>query len=172
MAHALTTAGSPLRRRAGVSPLCGLACGVLLTVGAGLIYWLENAAPVHRPTAADQTALAEAASARALKRLRDREAQARAEMARQEAEERARRTLLVDGQREGEARRQREEIAARRAEAAEAQRAAAETEEAWKRFYRPSPECREPASSTRIECVNEFVKAKREFHARAVASPN
>lgn len=171
MAHARSAAQRPpwFPR---VSPLCSLACGLLLMAGGGLLYWLERDPPVPVPTAADEAAAAEMASARALRRMREREARARAEMEQKEAEERAKRTLLVDGPREAEARNQREEFARRQAAAAEAQRAEVETEEAWKRFYKPSAECRDPAASTRIECVNEYVKAKREFQARLVARPN
>jgi hypothetical protein len=171
MAHARSAAHRP-PWLPSVSPLCSLACGLLLMAGGGLLYVLERDPPAHVPTAADEAAAAEMASARALQRVREREARARAEMERKEAEERARRTLLVDGPRESEARNQREEFARRQAASVEAQRAEVETEEAWKRFYKPSAECRDPAASTRIECVNEYVKAKRDFQARMVARPN
>ena len=45
-------------------------------------------------------------------------------------------------------------------------RAAAESEDAWQRFYKPSAACADPATSASVECVNAFIRAKREFAAR------
>ena len=156
-----------------VSPLFFFTCAIVLALGGTLFYWLEKDPAVIQPTVADEAAAAQAASARALQRLREREAKARTEMERKEAEERAQRAaVMASGAAEAAAKKEREEIALRTAESAKAQRSATETEEAWKRFYKPSSECRDPAASTRVECVNEFVKAKREFQASLVARPN
>jgi hypothetical protein len=170
MAHTQTAARQP--RASGVSPLFLFACALVLAAGGTVFYWLERDPPAVIPTAADEAAAAEAASARRLQRMREREAQARAEMERKEAEERVRRATLADGPTEATAKKEREEFARRQAAAAEEQRAAARTEEAWQRFYKPSAECRDPAAATRVECVNEYVKAKRDFQASLVARPN
>lgn len=171
MAHARTAADT--RRSSAVSPLFLFICGVVLAAGGTLFYWLEQEPKSHLPTAADEVAAAEAAAARRMTKLREREAQARAEMERKEAEQRAQRAaLLADGPTEAAAKKEREEFARRQAAAIDAQRAAAETEAAWQRFYKPSPECRDAAAATRVECVNEYVKAKRDFQAGLVARPN
>lgn len=157
--------------RPGIGPYFALACGLLLMAGGALLYWLEPG-PAGRPAApAPMTAeLAEAAAARALERTRRREAEERAALeakAAEESAERARRTALqADAAAEAEARRQREELARQHVAAEEARRAAAEAESAWKRFYRPSERCRTPEGATSVECVNEYVKARREFAAR------
>ena len=144
-------------------------------LGGALVYWLEPG-PATGKAQVEQVVVSQTTAARALQRARDREADARAEQERRAAEEvaeRARRaTLELDGAAVAEARRQREELARRQAEAAESQRAAVATEEAWDRFYRPSANCRDPANAATIECVNEFVRAKREFQARGVAKPD
>lgn len=165
------TTASP---RPGISPFFALLCGLVLMLGGAAVYWLEPA-PVSKVAAEKAAAeVAEAAAARALERARKREAAERAEMQRlaaEEAAERARRIALqADAAAEAEARRQREELAQRQAAAEQARRAAADAEEAWKRFYRPSERCRSPEGATSVECVNEYVKARREFASRAVAS--
>jgi hypothetical protein len=170
MTHARTAADA--RRSSGVSPLFLFACGVVLAAAGTLFYWLEQEPKAHVPTAADEVAAAEAAAARRMQKMRKREAQARAEMERKEAEQRAQRALLADGPTEAAAKKEREEFARRQAAAIDAQRTAAETEAAWQRFYKPSPECRDAASATRVECVNEYVKAKRDFQAGLVARSN
>jgi len=174
MAKATTTV-VPKSRTIHIRPLFSFACGVALMLGGALVYWLEPG-PTARPVVASDHERAELASARALHRAREREAQARAELERQAAEEAAerRRRAMVeaDAASEAAARRQREELAERRAEAERAQRASDESEDAWKRFYRPSANCRDAASTATVECVNEYVKAKREFQSRAVARTN
>lgn len=169
---ARAAAVAPPARHWNISPLFSLGCGVALMLGSGLVYWLEPG-PAQTTTV---TVPSEASAARTLQRAREREAQARAEFERQaaqEAEERARRAaLLADGQSEAEARKQREEMARRQAAMAAAHRAAAETEDAWNRFYKPSERCRDPAAATSVECVNEYVKAKREFQVRQAARSN
>lgn len=162
-------------RTTRISPLFSAVCGMVLMLGGALVYWLEPG-PATGKAQMEQPAVSEATAARALQRARDREADARAERERRAAEEAAERsrraTLEVDGAAVAEARRQREELARRQAEAAESQRAAVATEEAWNRFYRPSASCRDPANSATVECVNEYVRAKREFQARGVAKPD
>lgn len=160
--------------RPRIGPLFALLSGLVLMLGGATMYWLEPA-PVSKLAAEKMAAAeAEAAAARALERARKREAAERAELQRQAAEEaaeRARRIALqADAAAEAEARRQREELAQRQAAAEQARRAAADTEEAWKRFYRPSERCRSPDGATSVECVNEYVKARREFASRSVAS--
>jgi len=174
MAKATTTvAHKP--RTIHMRPLFSFACGLALMLGGALVYWLEPA-PTARPTTVVDRESAEAASARALARAREREAQARAELERQAAEEaaeRRRRAMIeADAASEAAARRQREELAQHRAEVERTKRATDESEDAWKRFYRPSANCREAASTATMECVNEYVKARREFQARVAASTN
>jgi hypothetical protein len=163
------------KRTAGISPLFAVACGALLTLGGALVYSLEPG-PAGRQAPPETVVFSETAAARSLQRARDREADVRAEQERraaEEAAERARRvTLEIDGAAVAEARKQRAELARRQAEAAEAQRAAADAEDAWKRFYRPSATCRDPAAAATVECVNEYVRAKREFQARGLANAN
>lgn len=155
------------------SPLFCFACALLLAGGGALVAKFEQGPPVPVRTAADEAVAAQQASARALQRLREREAKAREEMERKDAEERARRAALTaDGASEAAAKKEREELTKRQAVAADAQRSAAATEEAWQRFYKPSAECRDPAAATRVECVNEYVKAKRDFQAHLVARSN
>ena len=156
-----------------LSPLFCFVCAIVLVAAGAVFYHLEQGPPVIQPTVADEAAAAQAASARALQRMRDREAKARAEMERKEVEERAQRAALMSsGAAEVAAKKEREGIALRQVETAKAQRTAADTEEAWNRFYRPSAECRDPATSTRVECINAYVKAKRDFQASLVARPN
>jgi hypothetical protein len=155
------------------SPLFFFACALLLAGGGALMAQFEQGPTVPARTAADEAASLQQASARALQRLREREAKARAEMERKDAEERARRAaLLADGPTEAAAKKERDELAKRQAATADAQRTAAATEEAWQRFYKPSAECRDPAAATRVDCVNEYVKAKRDFQAHLVARSN
>lgn len=171
MAHTQTAARPA--RPAGVSPVFLFACALVLAGAGTLFYWMEQDPKAPTPTAADEVAASEAAAARRMQRMREREAKARVEMERKEADERARRAaLLADGPTEAAAKKEREEFARRQAAAAEEQRVAAETEAAWQRFYKPSAQCRDPAAATRIECVNEFVKAKRDFQAGLVARSN
>jgi hypothetical protein len=177
-AHTMTTpppAAASKKRTASIHPLFAVACGVALTLGGALVYWLEPG-PASRQAPPDKVEFSEAAAARALQRARDREADARAEQERRAAEdavERRRQVVLeVDGAAVAEARKQRAELARRQAEAADAQRAAADAEDAWNRFYKPSTNCRDPSAATTVECVNEYVRAKREFQARGLATSN
>ncbi len=168
MAQAIA-ASHPTASR-NISPLLFVLCGLVLMLAGSLFYWLEKEPTVLPPTAADEVAAAQAATARALQRTREREARAIAEMERKEAEERALRVLArADGSSEVAAKREREELARRQAEAEKVQRAAAAIDEAWKRFFQPSAHCRDAAAATRIDCVNEYVKAKREFDTRHLA---
>jgi hypothetical protein len=159
-------------RMPSFSPQFFFACAAVLLAAGVLFHWLDRGPKVPVPTAADEAVAAEAAAARRMQRIREREAQARIEVERKEAEERTRRALLVDGPTEAAAKKEREESARRQAAVVEDQRAAVRTEEAWQRFYKPSAECRDPAARTRMECVNEYVKAKRAFQASQVADPN
>ena len=143
-------------------------------MGAGIMYWLEPGA-TNRTASSDPSPLATERTPRVprpsdLAKAREREALARAELERQAAEEaaeRARRaSLMADGSSEVQARNQREEMTRRQAAVEEAHRSAAQAEDAWKRFYKPSAACRDQAAGATVECVNEFVRAKREFEAR------
>lgn len=162
-------------RAARINPLFSVVCGMVLILGGALVYWLEPG-PANGNAQIEQVVVSGASAARAVQRARDREADARAEQERravEEVAERARRaTLELDGAAVAEARRQRAELARRQAEAAESQRAAVATEEAWNRFYRPSASCRDPSNAATVECVNEYVRAKRQFQAREVAKPD
>ena len=61
-----------------------------------------------------------------------------------------------------------EQEASRQREAEEARRAAAHEvdrrEEAWRRFYRPTPGC--VGTVVSVQCANEHIRAKREFEER------
>ena len=157
-----------------VNPIVVIGCGLVLMLGAFFMQWLESAGPGAESSAAIAAAAAQARAAAARAKpaqpsYAEREAQARADQERiaaEEAAEKSRRaSLLVDAEVEAKARAEREEMARRRAVVELAQRSATEAEEAWKRFYRPSAACKESSSAT-VECVNEYVKAKREFEVR------
>jgi hypothetical protein len=163
------------RRASVLSPVFSLGCGVALMLGGALVYWLEPA-PAVLQVPPEKASVPEGSASRSLQRVLEREAQARAEQARRDAEdaaERARRSRLeIDGAAVAEARNQRAELARRQAEALEMQRMAAETEDGWKRFYKPSAACSDSSAAATVECVNEYVKAKREFQSRMAARAN
>jgi hypothetical protein len=156
-------------RRLPVSSAVCIACGIALMLVGGFIQTLETGPAVVTESA---DAAASRAAAIRLQKAREREAQARAEQERLVAEEaalRARREIVTaDSASEARARAEREEAARRQAAIDEARRSATESEEAWKRFYKPSANCRDPSSAS-VECVNEYVKAKREFSSRPTA---
>lgn len=145
-------------------------------MGAGLVYRFEPKSASKAAAVSTEIQDSEAANARALQRAREREAQERLQQeqaAADAAAERAHRAqVLADAASEARARTQREELARQRAVVAEAERAAAQSEEAWKRFYKPSAECQDQAAVARVECVNEYIKAKRAFQARLASAPN
>lgn len=166
-------ARKPRLRLPHVNPSLFVVSGVLLIAGGVVMAKLEmvpTAAPSPQEVAAQQAAQQQRLQQMALQRAREREAAERAEAERraaEEAEEKARRAaVLVDGTAEALARAQREELARKQAAVEAAQRAAHESEAAWKAFYKPSAGCRDAAASSTIECINEFVKAKREFEER------
>jgi len=157
-----------------VNPLLVIGCGLALLLGAFFMQWLESAGPSAEANVAIAAAAAEARAAAARAKAAQpsyaqREAQDRAEQERiaaEEAAEKSRRSsLLADAEIEARARAEREEMARKRAVVELAQRSATEEEEAWKRFYKPSATCKDSSSAT-VECVNEYVKAKREFEVR------
>lgn len=81
------------------------------------------------------------------------------EAAEREARERAARAAAL-----AEEERVRALAAAQRADAAARTDAAEQVErreQAWRKFYRPSPGC--GAAATSVECSNEFIRAKRAF---------
>jgi hypothetical protein len=160
-----------LTQRHRLSPNFFISCGLVLLIGAALMYWLEPGSTSG--TKADLAAAAAEASRRqaaSVQAAREREALARAAYERQAAEEAAERArreaMFADAASEEKARAEREELARRQAAVDAAHRSAMETEEAWKRFYRPSAACSDPSRSATVECVNEYVKAKREFASR------
>jgi hypothetical protein len=163
-------AAATLNQRLRISPIFCIGCGVVLILGAGLMHSLE---PGPALTTESPTYDASRAAAIRVQKAREREALARAEQERQAAEEAAekarRAAVLADGVSEAQARSEREERARRQAVIEKAQQSAAESEEAWKRFYRPSAACRDPSAGATVECVNEYVKAKREFSSRPTA---
>ena len=184
-----TPATVPLNPRQNASPSASrrtdrpvnhfvvIGCGLALLLGAFAMQWLESAASNAEVSAAIAAAAAQARAAAARAKpaqptYAEREAQERAEQERIAAEEAAekskRASLLADAEVEARARAEREEMARKRAAVELAQRAATESEEAWKRFYKPSAACKESSSAT-VECVNEYVKAKREFEVRRAA---
>lgn len=161
--------------RERVNPFLVIGCGLALLLGGFAVQWIESAENREARLAAIAASQAREAAIReqqaGLRRnYAEREAQARAEQERiaaEEAAEKARKaSLLADAESEARARAEREEMARRRAAVEEAHRAAAQNEDAWKRFYKPSAACKDAANSATIECVNEFVKAKREFEFR------
>jgi hypothetical protein len=163
---------APRKPLLNINPLAFIAGGVLLILGGTLVAWLEGGPAA--PAAAESSAAQEEHMRRLqdlnLKKARERETRAREEQERQAAEAAADKAkfpaTMVDGTAESLARAQREELARKQAAVEAAHRAAAESETAWKRFYQPSAGCREPAAATTIECINEYVKAKREFESR------
>lgn len=159
---------APGRRIPVSSALC-IACGIALILVGVFIQSLEPGPAVVTDT---PEAAASRAAAIRLQKAREREAQARAEqerLAADQAAERARREIVTaDSVSEARARAEREEAARRQTAIDEARRSATESEEAWKRFYKPSANCRDPSAAT-VECVNEYVKAKREFSSRPTA---
>jgi hypothetical protein len=168
MASTEVAMAAPGRRLPISSALC-IGCGIVLMLSGGFIQSLE---PGPSTVAEAPEAAASRAAAIRLQRAREREALARAEQERLAAEavaERARReSVTADSVSEARARAEREEAARRQSAIEEARRSATESEEAWKRFYKPSANCRDPSAAT-VECVNEYVKAKREFSARPTA---
>ena len=184
-----TPATVPLNPRQNASPSASrrtdrpvnhfvvIGCGLALLLGAFAMQWLESAGSNAETSATIAAAAAQARAAAARAKpaqptYAQREAQDRAEQERfaaEEAAEKSRRaSLLADAEVEARARAEREEMARKRAAVELAQRAATESEEAWKRFYKPSAACKESSSAT-VECVNEYVKAKREFEVRRAA---
>jgi hypothetical protein len=174
---------NPLQR---ISPLLCIGCGAVLITAGVFLHWLEagqafafsspsDAASIPASRLSEQTAGRKAAAeeAAARKAEAERKAKAAAELERLETEkaaaEKARRAMLADGATEAKARAEREELASRRAAVDEAHSAAIDAEEAWKRFYKPSATCRDAAASATVECVNEYIKAKREFEVRQTA---
>lgn len=170
MEPAVATAPARPPRRI-FSPIVIVGCGIVLITGGALLQWTELEARRAAQAAEEQRAAADRAAALSLKQTREREAKARADqerLAAEEAAERARRaSLLADAATEAQARQQREEIARRQVEAQKTRRSAEDSEEEWKRFYRPSGACRDPANATAVDCVNEYIKAKREFQSRS-----
>jgi hypothetical protein len=159
-----------------ISPTFWVGCGIALIMGAGVMYWLEPGRTSRDALVSEQSEVdSSRIQARLAKARAEREARAREEQERQAAEdaaaEKARRALLMaDGSTETQARIQQEEMARKRAAVDEARRASEESEDAWKRFYKPSAACKDPAAGATVECVNEFVKAKREFEARKASA--
>jgi len=156
-------------RKFPVSSAVCIACGIALMLVGGFIQTLE---PGPAVVTDDAHAAASRATAIRLQKAREREAVARAEQERvaaEEAAERARREVATaDSASEARARAEREEATRRQTAIDEARRSATDSEEAWKRFYKPSANCRDPSAAT-VECVNEYVKAKREFSSRPTA---
>ena len=162
-------------KRERVNPYLVIGCGLTLAIAAFALQWLEN--NESRETRVAELAAVQAREA-AIREQRagqrktyaEREAQARAEQERiaaEEAAEKARKaSLLADAESEAKARAEREEMARRSAAVEAAHKAAEQNEDAWKKFYKPSAACKDSANSATIECVNEFVKAKREFEYR------
>ena len=154
-----------------LGPIIVVGCGIVLIVGGVLVQSMDLEARRAAQGAEEQRAAADRAATLRLELTREREAMARAQqqrLAAEEAAERARRAgMVADAATEAQARQQREEIARRQAEAQKTRKSAEDFEEEWKRFYRPTGPCRDPAMATAIDCVNEYIRAKREFQARA-----
>jgi hypothetical protein len=162
-----------------ISPVFCLGFGAIL-IGAGILFQsletgrtfaLNSSTSEANASAAERLAARAAAKEAAARKLEaERRAKAAAELEQQQiekaAEEKARRALLVDGATEAKARAEREEMARKRAAVEEAHNAEAQAESAWKQFYKPSANCRDASASATVECVNEYIKAKREFQAR------
>jgi hypothetical protein len=93
----------------------------------------------------------------------ERVAKARAEQEQQAKQkaalEEARLATRADPASEAKAQSEREQSARRQAAVDDAHRAAAEAEDAWKRFYKPSANCKNPDARATVECVGEYIKA-------------
>ena len=165
---AKAAAAPPPRKR--INPLLLIASGAVLMMGAGLMYWLEPRSDGGPPVVTSASVASSGVREAHLRKAREREDQARAEQERiaaEEAAERARRAaVMADAATEAQARNQREEMARKQAAVDNARRSVEDAEEAWKRFYKPSANCSDPAARATVECVNEYVKAKREFESR------
>ncbi len=159
------------------NPVVIVGCGFALILGGAVVQWMEREVRRAASVAEEQRAAADRAAALSLKRMREREDKARVEQERLAAEEAAERTrranLVADAATEAQARRQRDEIARSQVEVQKSRQSAVDTEDAWKRFYRPSERCRDPAAAAAVECVNEYIKAKREFasHSGSTSQP-
>lgn len=117
-------------------------------LAANFITWAVVEVRIRRELAS----VAESAE-RGLRDARDRvQAEQRLQLERQARAEQLQRDQL--------AAQQRAEELARQAKEAEVLR----REQAWKRFYRPSPGCAE--ASTEVRCINEHLKAKTLFEAQ------
>lgn len=130
----------------GVTLTLAIAIGVAVgTIVAGLVLWkvaeYQMSASLREATQQAQRAIA--AQVEAAKAQQQRATQARAE-----AEQQRVRDLAAV---------QRAEAAAQTEAIAQAER----REQAWRKFYRPSPGCGGAAVS--VECSNEFIRAKRAF---------
>jgi hypothetical protein len=162
-------------QRPRTHPVFFVACGLVLMMGAGLVFWLEPGSGPGIGSHDVALTSASAPSARPIRtasveQIREREAKARAEqerLAAEEAAEKARRAIVsADDAEEAKARAQRDELARRQAAVEQARRAEVDVEEAWNRFFKPSAACKDPSAGATVECANEYVKAKREFSAR------
>jgi hypothetical protein len=171
----------PSRER--VSPLLVIGCGAMLMAVAGLIQWMGSthesalaspsraAAPISSaPQRQQPSAITVAPSQAELDKANaERVAKARAEQEQQAKQkaalEEARLATRADPASEAKAQSEREQSAQRQAAVDEAHRAATEAEDAWKRFYKPSANCKNPDARATVECVNEYIKAKREFES-------
>jgi len=85
------------------------------------------------------------------------------ERARAQAEEQARR---AEAERAAKAAAQRQAHDAELARVAAAQAQAERREKAWQSFYKPSAACRNPDNRATMDCINEHIRAKREFEKR------
>ncbi len=132
-------------RIAGVLAL--LVLGLMVALGAVRWYQLQTV----RAAIEQVGKTTNAASQQVLERAR---AQAEAQARRAEAERTAK----------AAAQRQAQEAELARVAAAQAQ--ADRREKAWQSFYKPSPACRSPDNRATMDCINEHIRAKREFEKR------
>ena len=173
MGQAQQAAAAPPNPFARIHPFLVIGCGVVMILCGGMLDWLEPGLLAGKGSDSP-VASVPAAQPLSASKIAEREAKARAEQQQLEAQQAAieaeRRALLVDGATEAKAKSEREEMASRQAAVAKAHKATLESEEAWNRFYKPSENCRDPSAATTIECVNAYIKAKREFASRAATA--
>ena len=150
---------------AGLLQWMGSTRESVVTSPAHAVTPISSAPPRQQPSAItvapSQAELDKAQAERLAKARAEQEQQAKQKAALDEA----RLATRADPASEAKAQSEREQSARRQAAIDEAHRAATEAEDAWKRFYKPSATCKNPDARATVECVNEYIKAKREFES-------
>jgi hypothetical protein len=155
--HGTTTPGGPSGRRpAGAGHRVWpwlIGALALLALLAGLVRYALPA--LGEPASRGAVAVVEHALSAAISKT-----EAKAEALWDGARRAVRAALKTQAQRKAL-----EDTQQRRADAREAER----REAAWQRFFQRSAKCMVEENQTRVDCVNEFMRAKREFDRRWAA---